>query len=152
METLRLRRSLSEADIADTETFMEHALTVFPLLDVRAFDVPRLEATNEPLLTLQGPDTSAHGRDEPSGFLVLEGATGRTEAVPSIHSYLRNRRQQLLDQGVLVHENGRLRLTANYRFDSPSTAAGVLLGRAANGRAESKDAAGRTLKALQGAA
>src|SRR4051794_6702352 len=38
---------LAEADIADTETFLEHALTVFPLLDVRAFDVPRVEPTDE---------------------------------------------------------------------------------------------------------
>lgn len=142
---------LSEADVEDTETFLEHALTIFPLLDVREFDVPVVEPSDETLLTLTGPDTSAQGRDEPSGFLVLEGATGRADPVPSIHSYLLDKRQQLLDQGVLMPENGRLRLTANYRFDSPSMAAAVFLGRAANGRTEWKDAAGRTLKQLQSA-
>ena len=34
-------------------------------------------------------------------------------------------------------------------FDSPSTAAGVLLGRSTNGRVDWKDAEGRTLKELQ---
>ena len=40
-------------------------------------------------------------------------------------------------------------LTQDYTFASPSMAAGVLLGRTANGRTEWKDAKGRTLKKLQ---
>jgi hypothetical protein len=140
---------LSEADQADTETFLDEALTVVPLLDVRAFDVPT--RADGPLLRLQGPDTNATGRDEASGFVVLEGSIGRLEHVPSIHAWLLERRQQLLSQGVLIPEGGILRLTTNYRFDSPSTAAGVLLGRAANGRTEWKDANGKTLKEIQAA-
>ena len=37
----------------------------------------------------------------------------------------------------------------DYAFSSPSTAAGVVLGRSANGRTEWKDQQGRTLKAIQ---
>jgi len=37
----------------------------------------------------------------------------------------------------------------DYTFDSPSTAAGVLLGRSANGRELWKDETGRTLKENQ---
>jgi hypothetical protein len=140
---------LAEADVADTETFLEEALTVLPLLDVRAFDVPKVDTSSGPLLRLQGPDTDASGRDEPGGFVVLGGSLGRVEHVPSIHAWLLERRQQLLDQGVLVAENGVLRVTTDFRFESPSAAAGVLLGRAANGRTEWKDAEGRTLKELQ---
>ncbi len=40
-------------------------------------------------------------------------------------------------------------MTQDYIFNSPSTAAGVLLGRSANGRLEWQDAAGRTLKDIQ---
>jgi hypothetical protein len=101
------------------------------------------------LLELHGPDTDARGRDEPGGFVVLRGSTGRADTVPSIHAYLLERRQQLISQAVLEPVNGRLQVTADYRFDSPSTAAGVLLGRAANGRTEWKDSQGRTLKELQ---
>lgn len=140
---------LSEADVADTETFLEEALTVLPLLDLRAFDVLEVDALKGPVLRLQGPDTNARGRDDPGGFIVLANSVGRADHVPSIHPWLLDKRHQLLDQGVLVPEDGVLRLTTDYRFDSPSTAAGVLLGRAANGRTEWKDASGRTLKEIQ---
>jgi Domain of unknown function (DUF4357) len=140
---------LAEADVADTETFLDEALTVLPLLDVRAFDIPRAETLTGPMLRLQGPDTIATGRDEPGGFIVLAGSVGRAEHVPSIHAWLLEKRQQLLNQGVLANEGDTVRVTTDYRFDSPSTAAGVLLGRAANGRTEWKDAKGRTLKELQ---
>jgi hypothetical protein len=40
-------------------------------------------------------------------------------------------------------------MTQDYPFDSPSTAAGVLLGRSSNGRIEWKDAEGQTLKEVQ---
>jgi len=39
--------------------------------------------------------------------------------------------------------------TQDYRFASPSTAAGVLAGAARNGRTSWSDESGRTLKALQ---
>ena len=52
--------------------------------------------------------------------------------------------------GVRFIEQGELyRLTQDYTFNSPSTAAGVLLGRTANGRIEWKDSKGRTLKEIQ---
>ncbi|GAB3471129.1 DUF4357 domain-containing protein [Polaromonas eurypsychrophila] len=62
-------------------------------------------------------------------------------------------RQELIANGVLVPESGNAgspyRLTQDYVFSSPSTAAAVLLGRSANGGIEWKDSIGRTLKELQ---
>jgi hypothetical protein len=55
----------------------------------------------------------------------------------------------LLAQGVLEPAGAGYRMTQDYFFNSPSTAAGVLLGRSANGRMEWKDASGRTLKEIQ---
>jgi len=40
-------------------------------------------------------------------------------------------------------------MTQDYTFNSRSTAAGVLLGRAANGRTHWNDTAGRTLREIQ---
>lgn len=48
-----------------------------------------------------------------------------------------------------MDEGAYYRLTQDYTFNSPSTAAGVLLGRSANGRIEWSDAQGRTLKEIQ---
>ena len=58
-------------------------------------------------------------------------------------------RENLTAEGVFVADDGHLRLTQDYLFGSPSTAAMVLLGRTANGRIEWKTEAGVTLKHLQ---
>jgi hypothetical protein len=58
-------------------------------------------------------------------------------------------RKGLIDQAVLVPEGPHYRFTQDYDLSSPSTAAGVLLGQAANGRIEWKDGTGRTLKEIQ---
>lgn len=60
-----------------------------------------------------------------------------------------NLRAALIGKGILKSEGGAFRFTEDYSFTSPSTAAGVVLGRAANGRTEWKTADGRVLKALQ---
>ena len=61
-------------------------------------------------------------------------------------------RKDLVEQGVLSTKGEGYIFTEDYAFRSPTTAAGVILGRNANGRTEWKDANGRTLKALQQAA
>lgn len=58
-------------------------------------------------------------------------------------------RLELINNGVLQPDNGNYRFVQDYAFNSPSTAAAVVLGRSANGRIEWKDAGGRTLKELQ---
>lgn len=161
---------LSEADQADVEAYLEQVLVILPVLGVVAFEIP-----TEPATGVQGEKQSSHaampaetgseqlflhgkggvdavGADRPEGFVVFAGATARLTAVPSIHSFLEQKRQSLLSQGLLVNDGERLRLTQHYVFDSPSTAAGVLLARSANGRIEWKDGKGRTLKEIQQAA
>ncbi len=69
----------------------------------------------------------------------------------SIHAYLSDMRRSLVEQGVFVDNGHYYEMTQDYTFNSPSTAAGVLLGRAANGRTEWKTADGHTLKSIQDA-
>jgi hypothetical protein len=61
-------------------------------------------------------------------------------------------RNQLKEQGTLKEHAGKLVLTQDYLFSSPSQAATVMLARAANGRTEWKMNDGRSLKQLQDAA
>ena len=75
-------------------------------------------------------------------------AGGKPE-VPSIHSWLAELRADLIKNGVFVPDGDRLRLTQDYVFDSPSAAAGVMMGRAANGRTEWRTPDGKTLKEFQ---
>jgi hypothetical protein len=58
-------------------------------------------------------------------------------------------RQSLVERGIILPDGDAYKLAQDYTFDSPSTAAGVLLGRSSNGRVEWKDAEGRTLKEMQ---
>jgi hypothetical protein len=147
---------LSEADRADADAFLDDMLIIYPILGVTAFErhAAPLPADRPPRpsagrLYLNHGGAKAEGEDAAEGFTVFAGAIARAHHVPSIHKYMLDLRQELISTGVLVSENDVLRLTQDYPFSSPSTAAGVLMGRSANGRLEWKDALGRTLKSLQ---
>jgi hypothetical protein len=143
---------LAAADVADAEGFLREMLVIYPVLGVDAFEIAQAKPGGAALLHLSGKHAEGRGRDEPEGFIVFEGATARADEVDSIHATYTTLRAELLDSGVLRPEGGALRLTQDYRFNSPSAAAAALLGRSANGRLEWKDASGRTLKEIQEAA
>lgn len=135
------------------DAFLETMLLVIPLLGLSAFEAPAAPSPNRTGLRLAGAGgVQAIGEDRPEGFVVQAGAIGRLAHVPSTPEYIVALRQHLRESGVLVPSNGALKLTRAWVFDSPSSAAGVLLGRSANGRVEWKDLSGRTLKSIQDAA
>jgi hypothetical protein len=144
--------SLTEADTAEMEDFLEEMLLIYPLLGLSAFDVPRAERPPGPTLYLKSKGIVARGHEEDEGFVVLAGSQAVKDEVPSIHRYLVDMRASLRGRGILAEDGDFLKLTQDYTFDSPSTAAGVMLGRSANGRTEWQDEQGRTLKAIQAAA
>ena len=144
--------ALSEADRADAESFLDEMLLIYPVLGVSAFEVAGAIGGQAPLLRLAGSGARGEGRDTPEGFLVLAGAIARKDEVPSIHRYTSELRSRLLEANVLRPTAEGLELTQDYLFESPSSAATVLMARTANGRIEWKDAEGRTLKEIQEAA
>ena len=141
--------NLSEPDVAGAEGFLREMLVIYPVLGVDAFDLPRKRTVGELTYRLEGPKTFAEGHEEHDGFVVFKGALGRVEETESYHKSLSAMRAGLLEEGVLVAADGRLRLSLDYKFSSPSTAASILLGRNANGRVEWKTEAGDTLKEIQ---
>ena len=146
---------LSEPDRADAEWFLQEMLVIFPLLGVDAFETAAGQAREpdtaecEQVLVLNERGAKARGREVGDGFVVFQGSHARATEVASIHEYTRDFRQQLLERDVLRVEGDSLIFTQDFRFNSPSTAAGVLVGGSANGRITWKDEQGRTLKALQ---
>ena len=58
-------------------------------------------------------------------------------------------RKDLIDKGVLALNVDKYFFTQDYTFNSPSTASGVVLGRASNGREAWKNNKGIMLKELQ---
>jgi hypothetical protein len=61
-------------------------------------------------------------------------------------------RKDLLEQGVISVSGNVFGFNEDYVFNSPSTAAGVIQGRTANGRRDWKNKDGKELRELQEAA
>ena len=141
--------TLSEADRADAEAFLQDMLLCLPILGLNVFEKAKAPSEKSCDLILRGKGIEARGQDTAEGFVVRAGSLAVKDEAPSIHGYLKELRRALLAQGVFVDEDTHYRLTQDYTFNSPSTAAGVLLGRSVNGRTQWKDAQGRTLKEIQ---
>lgn len=146
--------SLSEADRAYMQVFLENMLGMLPVLGIHAFEqapsvVPSMAVT---MLTCKGKGVVASAYEATQGFLVKAGSQAAGEAVPSLQQHVRgvfDMRQELIQNGVLQPEGDHFRFAQDYVFSSPSMAAAVVLGRSSNGRVDWKDAGGRTLKEIQ---
>lgn len=147
------RSSLTEADQADMEVFLDHMLQILPLLGISAFEKPTSDKnTREKNLFLEAKGLKAEGYESTSGFVVCQGSQAALESVPSMKNHVRGMydlREKLIVSGVLAQEGQCYHFTQDYSFSSPSTAAAVVMGRSANGRVDWKDKSGRTLKAIQ---
>lgn len=143
---------LSEADRADVESFLHDMLSILPVVGLTAFEKPRRPRFKRDRLAIKAKGVRGEGYESAEGFVVLEGSQAVTSEVDSIHDFLSALRRDLVAQRVLVQAGETYRFAQDYSFSSPSTAAGVILGRVANGRVQWKDRDGRTLKEIQEAA
>jgi hypothetical protein len=111
----------------------------------------KTETTKKPseLLQVEGKGVKASGYEDAKGFVVVKGSQLVKDEVPSIHQYMSTLRKDLVAQGVIVENGQHYVFTQDQVFNSPSTAAGVVMGRSANGRIEWKTKDGKTLKDLQ---
>jgi hypothetical protein len=150
------RPSLSEADGAEIEGYLEEMLSLLPVLGVHAFDSLRGadSGRNSSQITyyLRASGCDATGFPVNDGFAVCAGSRARLAVVPSMEvhvpHYLRAR-ESMISGGSLVEQDGHLVLQADYSFSSPSMAAAVFMGRSANGLTEWKSPEGKTLKVCQ---
>lgn len=145
--------SLSEADTAEAEGFLDDVRLCLPTLGYPFFQQPAAGAQPKTkMLLLRARGIEATALDTAEGLLVQAGSHATKTETDSCHSYLRDVRAELVEQGVLRDLGGHYELVQDYAFASPSSAAGVLLGRNTNGREAWKTADGRTLKSIQEAA
>jgi hypothetical protein len=144
--------TLSDADGADVDSFLLDMPSIFPLLGLGVFE--KTETAKKPgnVLVIASKGTKASGYEDPKGFVVCKGSQLVKEEQRTIQPYLSRRRLDLLEQGVIANDGQCYVFTQDQVFESPSTAAGVVLGRTANGRIEWKTKDGTTLKELQTAA
>ena len=145
--------TLSEAERADVESFLLDVLSIFPLLGLGVFEHPGADQRRSDRQVLRVSARGVHGAgyEDARGFVVCKGTEVAGDEVPSIHQYLVSLRADLRASGVIAEQGGKLIFTQDYVFGSPSTAAGVILGRSANGRELWKADEGRTLRQIQAA-
>lgn len=145
--------TLSEAELALADSFLQDILSIFPLLGLGVFE-KTVTIAKKPgdLLTIDSKGIKASGYEDAKGFVVVKGSQLVKAETNTIHQYMSTLRKDLLAQGVIVDQGQHYAFTQDQVFTSPSTAAGVILGRTANGRIEWKNSEGKTLKQLQAAA
>jgi hypothetical protein len=141
--------TLSEADAADTESFLSDLLLCLPVVGIHFFEKIKATRTTKDDLILKSTKIKARCVESAEGFIVREGSQASKTETPSVHPSIIKRRQALIENGVLADGGDIYVFTQDYPFTSPSTAADVLLGRSANGRTEWRDSKGRTLKEIQ---
>lgn len=143
--------NLPESDRADMAFFIEQIRTVLPVLgfdflrDAARPSVPHAQEAPEPTkasprfrMTVPKHGIEAMGQEENGEFFVLEASLARHEWIGPTHNY-QKLYDQLCEEGVLVDNgNGLRRFKQDYAFSSPSAAAAMIVGRAANGRIDWK--------------
>jgi len=130
-----------EADLADNFDTMRVLVGAlgYPLFD--ELGKPSPKAT----VHCKTKDADAKGEYTEDGLVVLAGSTAKLQEAPSTGAWIRGLRDGLKESGTLVLDGSALRFVKNHVFSSPSAAAGVVLGRQANGWSEWKYADDRTL-------
>ena len=141
--------SLSEADAADAEGFLAEMMLCFPVLGLSVFTAAAPLHNSAKLLFIVYKGIKAEGMETPDGFVVRTGSGAIKEEAASCQTYLLELRAALVANGVLKPAGDGYTFSQDYVFASPSTAAGVVQGRSANGRMDWKTKDGRTLKDLQ---
>lgn len=148
--------SLSEADEAMAEGFLDDVLLCLPILGYSMFEAGAALAakSNEETLHCSAKGVEATGKDTAAGFVVFANsmAVGNDKVTPSLVNYfpsVQEVRDEMIRQQVLIPKGDNLLLTLDYTFSSPSMASSVMLGRSSNGREVWKTKEGRTLKEIQ---
>jgi len=141
--------SLSEADIAEAEGFLEDILLCLPVLGYGFFEAAPSPTQTTLEFILRGKNIEGKGYETTSGFVVKKGSQAVKEETKSIQPFISNMRSLLIEQGVLVDRGSYYEMTQDYTFNSPTYAARVLLSRTADGRLLWKTDDGRTLKSIQ---
>jgi hypothetical protein len=147
---------LPEADISDMDYFVSQAEIVLPLLGVNIFRKPktitqtippspidqRSDQDGEPLvfeLVLKKYNITAKAQEVDGEFIVLAGSGARLGWSGVDHGYGRLKSELESNGTIAPKSDGKTAVFSNdHVFASPSAAAAVVAGRAANGRVEWK--------------
>lgn len=136
-----------EADLLDSFETIKILLSTlgFPIFD----SITKTMVDKSEILEISAKGIKAEGDLIDDGFVVFKGSHARKDTTPSCHEYMVTLRNKLLKDEILVEQDDQLKFMEDYIFNSPSTAGGVVLGRATNGWTAWKNKEGKTLDELK---
>lgn len=136
-----------EADLLDNFDTIKILLSTlgFPLFD----NIGKANAKAKDTLVCKGKEANAEGEYVDDGFVVFKGSKANKDLAPASNSTIRNLREKLISQNILLDKGSVFEFQEDYLFKSPSAAAAQVLARNANGWSEWKDKTGKTLDELE---
>lgn len=132
-----------EADLLDNFDTIKILLSTlgYPIFE----EIRKSSAKKRKQLYCRGKDASAQGELIDDGFVVLKGSVANKDETKTAGTWVTGMRKKLLDDKILLPENGVLKFAEDFIFGSPSAAAAAVLGRRANGWTEWKDRDNKTI-------
>ena len=143
--------SISEFDEFMLLEFIENARLLVNTLGYKVFDkidtsVVENGNNGEVFQIVAARGADAKGFLIPDGFMVMKGSKIAKDMVPSIANSLVNLRNKMLEKNII---NQDFVFVTDYIFTSPSLAAGIVMGRNANGRTEWKNINNKSIKDIE---
>jgi hypothetical protein len=144
--------SLSEADQADAEAFLQEMLLCLPSIGMGMFQQRASNAVSSAeLLHIDGKGVKASGVDTPEGFLVKKGSRASKQDTPTTTERTKVLRSNLLSMGVLREDPDAYVFLQDYLFNSSSSASNIILARYSSGPSNWKNSSGKSLGEIQSA-
>ena len=140
---------LPESDAAEMDVFLEKCLQLLPVLGISDFNEKVDQASeSKDLLYCKIKGLTATGKRTANGFIVFAGSQAVLEHRPSAKR-MRDKREQLIEKGLLLENDGHLVFVKDIEFGSPSTAGSVVRGGNTNGLTNWKNSHGIQLKEIE---
>lgn len=143
--------SISEYDEAMLAEFISNSKLLINALGYKIFDTINDVSSTEDISNKYFYITAARGADAKGivvsdGFAVCKDSKAANSVSPSMPQPLKKLRAELIEKGII---NSQYIFTRDYIFTSPSYAAGIVMGRSANGRTEWKNNNHKSLKEIE---
>lgn len=131
------------------DVFLEKCLQLLPVLGIPDFGEKVDQASeSKDLLYCKIKGLAATGKRTANGFIVFAGSQAVLEHRPSAKR-MRDKREQLIEKGLLIEKEGHLVFVKDVEFGSPSTAGSVVRGGNTNGLTNWKNSQGTQLKKIE---
>lgn len=135
---------VSESVEDDLYDYFETLKVLVSTLGYPIFDEFKVPKKND-LLYCKGAGALATGEFTEDGFIIFKGSTCKPGETKGTHKWVANTRKDLLEKKVLVKEGDFYSFNHDHPFKTPSSAAGIVLGRNSNGWIDWKYKNGKTL-------